>query len=171
MDGAGGEERRLALLIHPDAAMRRRIRRMLAERGLELIHATSGIAGLELLQHLDGEFALVLVDLELRGLSGELVVHTLRLLRPELPVVCLSRSASAARMPNGPCLPSDAREDDFDADLPAALAGMPAAWERWAAPLPTGVAARVRARYRETGDLVEAAYELARCTANGDADS
>jgi CheY-like chemotaxis protein len=153
------EDRGLVLLVDDDVASRRQARHLLELQGLEVVQASNGIAALELIQRLPRSFRLVLTELELPGISGPAVVETLRLFRPDLPVLCMSVPAGAGIQGNRRCLPKPLSAQD----LAAAMQAGAGAWS------PEGVShvaeacvARARARYAMAGDLVEAALELAR---------
>ena len=81
---------RLVLLIDADPATRHVVGPLLAASGLELVQARDSLAGLEILQRLTERFRFAIVSLEMPGLSGGVLIETLRLFRPELPVVCLT---------------------------------------------------------------------------------
>jgi DNA-binding response OmpR family regulator len=127
-----------------------------------LVLARTGIAGLELILRLPDSFRLVIISLDLPGLSGEAVIETLRHFRPELPLLCLTNGhgAAAALAVAGTCLPKPVNDDDLATQLDGALAGI--------AGLPSLVdvspeaIARARARYAISGNLVEAALEVER---------
>ncbi len=154
---------KLVLVIGEDTETRRSIRPLLATRGYDVVYAVSGFAALELIQRMPESFRLVLMELELRALPASAVIETLRLFRPDLPVLCMSARRGAA-VPAG-CLQQPLVPAELDAQLGAVeqeLAG-----GQWAAegPLFTWddqAVARAKARYALGGDLVEAAMELAR---------
>lgn len=157
-DGRLGE-RRLLMLVDHDVESRRHVRQLLELHELEMVQATNGMAALELIQRLPQSFGLVIAELDLPGLSGGVVVETLRLFRPDLPALCMSSRAPAVRGGERGCLPKPLQV----ADLQAALAnghGLGTAGGRPG--LPEACLARARARYAVAGDLVEAALELAR---------
>ncbi len=152
----------LVLLIEHDAEVRRRVRRMLEAQHLEVVEASNAIAGLELIQRLPGAFRLVITDLELPGLSGTAVLEALRHFRPELAVLCIAGSATAAVTTGLPCLQKPVAEEDLAAQVAAALSGR-SLWQDVRASLPPPEnLARARARYAASRDLVAAALELDR---------
>jgi DNA-binding response OmpR family regulator len=149
------------LLVDPDPGTRQAVRRLLADRGLDLVLARTGIAGLELILRLPDSFRLVIISLDLPGLSGEAVIETLRHFRPELPLLCLTNGHGAAALAvAGACLPKPINDDQLATQLDGALAGI--------AGLPPLVdvspdaIARAQARYASSGNLVEAALEVER---------
>lgn len=147
---------RLVLLVDNDVDSRRQVRRLLELRGMEVVQASNGLSALELVQRLPGSFRLVLTELDLPGLPGSVVVETLRLFRPELPVLCMSSGRVASGRSR--CLAKPLQGGDLDAAL-----GASGAWEMAGiANLPDGAEARAKERFAAVGDLVEAALELAR---------
>jgi CheY-like chemotaxis protein len=149
----------LVLLVDSDVSSRREIRHLLEVRGLDVVQASNGLAALELVQRLPKSFRLMLVELELPGIQGAVVVETLRLFRPDLPVLCMSGAVvSAAAGRSKRCLAKPLR----DADLGAALEEIADRWEpQILLDVSDAAVARARARYAVVGDLVEAALELA----------
>lgn len=152
----------MALLIDHDGQSRRTVRRVLQRRGLDLVQAGTGLVGLELIQRLSDGFRFVLVELDLPGLPGRLVVETLALCRPDLPVLCLgeARAAGVATSVSG-CVTKPLQEDDLEDRMRSMLSGAGPQW-RLSSPAAPDVVARAHAKYRATGDLVEAALELSR---------
>jgi DNA-binding NtrC family response regulator len=160
-EGQGNGDPRLVLLLDHDTESRRAVGPMLARQGYDVVQAASALVGLELIQRLPTSFRLVLADLELEDLPGRLLVETLAHCRPDLPVVCMqnTRYADVTAMVSG-CLAKPLRAEALEGQIRAAFAGT-APWTLTTAVTPE-VAARARERYAETGDLVEAAFELAR---------
>jgi len=161
MEEASREGTSLALLIDADPTMRSQVRPVLEDAGLEIIHARSSVAALELLQRMRERFRLVLVSMEMPGLPGLVLLETLRLFRPHLSVLCLTRADAAgvgAAEPN--CLPKPLRQDELRARLAEALAGTngSAAGQ----PIDPEALARARATFAASGSLLDAARELAR---------
>jgi CheY-like chemotaxis protein len=161
----GPNDRRLVLLVDPEVETRRQARHLLELRGMDVVQASNGMAALELVQRLPKSFRLVLTELDLPGISGNVVVETLRLFRPDLPVLCISRTWVAAGVPSKGCLFKPLRSEELEAALVDGHTG-------WEPPgmegISESVAARVRAQFAIGGDLVEAALELARA-AEGEA--
>ena len=158
MEGASPRATSLALLIDVDPTTRSKIRLILEDAGLEVIQARSSVAALELLQRLRDRFRLVLVSMEMPGLSGPVVLETLRLCRPHLPVLCLSR-ADTAVAGGANCLAKPLQPDALRARIAEALTGTNGAAGQ-AIDLET--LARARATFAASGSLLEAARELAR---------
>jgi hypothetical protein len=110
-----------------------------------------------LVQRLPQSFRLVIAELELPGLSGAVLVDTLRLFRPDLPTLCVSSRSAAAAANGRRCLVKPLQGSELQLALDNGHAhgdGRPA--------VPESSIARARARYAQVGDLVEAALELAR---------
>lgn len=152
----------LVLVIDHDTEVRRTLRRTMLRHGLDVVHAATGLVGLELIQRLPGAFRFVMIDLDLPGLSGSAVVETLIHFRPELPLVCMS----AARVINGAgkgsgCLSKPLDEAELETQILDVLAGRGSAWNA-AGGVSAEALASARARYETTGDLLEAALELSR---------
>ncbi|HET8625702.1 MAG TPA: response regulator [Gemmatimonadales bacterium] len=158
-----GSGRGLALVIDDEPDSRRETRRLLGALGFDVVHAATGLVGLELVQRLPESFALVLTDLTLRGVPGAVVVEALRLFRPELPVLCMGR-ARAVGVPALPqrCLAKPLQAAELRARVEAVLNGVPNEGELSSQPLSGEVVARAREQYAAGRGLVEAALELAR---------
>jgi DNA-binding response OmpR family regulator len=161
MEDSSKPGRKLVLLIDADPSTRDVVRPLLAPRGLEVVQARNGVAGLEIVQRLPDLFKLAMINLQIPGLSGAVLIETLRLCRQELPVVCLSsteRTAPAAASSN--CLSKPLQAAELRAQVDDALLGIhqPA----------TGVAvdpealARAKAAFEVSGNMLDAARELAR---------
>jgi DNA-binding response OmpR family regulator len=151
----------LGLLVDPEPATRLAVRRLLADRGIDLVHAKTGIAGLELILRLPDSFRVVIVSLHLPGLSGAAVIETLRHFRPELPLLCLTVGSEASVVAGaGACLPKPINDGELAVQLDWALQGtvnLPPIVE-----VPAEAIARARARYALSQNLVEAALEVER---------
>ena len=145
---------KLALVIDSDPTSRASLRELLESRGHDVINASNGLAGLELIQRLPSSFSLVLVDLDLIGLPGSAVV--LRIFRPELPVYCMTRRVTAL---TSSCLRKPIVPEALDARL---VPGPETPTDEWELSLGEETVAELRVRYRTGGDLVEAALELSR---------
>ena len=149
------------MLIDRETDTRVTVRRLMMKRGLDLVHARSGIAGLELIHRLPDSFRLVIISLDLPGLSGAAVIETLRQFRPELPLLCLGEGQGATSpVGAGICLAKPVNDQELAAQLHGVLEG------NGSLPPFVGVEpqalARARARYSISGNLVEAAFELER---------
>lgn len=150
-------ESRLVLLVDHDVDSRRQVRRMLEIRGMEVVQASNGLAALELLQRLPRSFRVVLIELDLPGLPGPVIVETLRLFRPDLQVFCMSASRVTS-VPSLRCLTKPLQSTELDEALEES-----GVWETdGVASLPDEVTVRARERFAVVGDLIEAAMELAR---------
>lgn len=161
IEAHGPGNRRLVLLVDDDVESRRHARHLLELQGLEVVQASNGIAALELIQRLPESFRLVLLDLDLPGLSGAVVVEALRMFRPDLPAICISRRAVAGAVNGRRCLAKPLQGPDLEA---AIQNGRPFHESDGHPGLPETCVSRARARYAAAGDLVEAALELARAT-------
>lgn len=147
---------KLALVIDSDPTSRASLRELLESRGHDVINASNGLAGLELIQRLPSSFSLVLVDLDLIGLPGSAVVDALKIFRPELPVYCMSRRVTA--LISG-CLRKPIVPEALDA-LMVPGSGTPT--DEWELSVGEETVGEMRARYGPGGDLAEAALELSR---------
>jgi CheY-like chemotaxis protein len=158
------DNRSLVLVIDDDHAGRRAMRKLLGSLGYDVVQASGGLVGLELIQRLPHSFQLALVDLDLAGLPGVVIVETLRLFHPELPVLCMGegKAIGVLAAPTG-CLSKPLQAEELRGQLQAALAkAAPPHWEPGAESPVDQVALRARARYAEGRNLVEAALEIAR---------
>jgi DNA-binding response OmpR family regulator len=152
---------KLVLLVDSDPSTRSILGSLLATSGLELVQARDSVTGLEIFQRLPDRFRLVIVSLEMPGLSGLVLIRTLRLFHPELPIVCLAGAEpSAAAREAGQCVAKPVRASALHAQLTDALAGGRLMTDL--ATLPGDAIARARACYASSGSLLEAAREIAR---------
>jgi CheY-like chemotaxis protein len=152
---------KLVLLIDADPTTRDVVRPLLAPRGLEVVQARHSVAGLEILQRLPDRFRLAMINLEMPGLSGAVLIETLRLCRPGLPVVCLSsteRTAVAAAGSN--CLSKPVQPAELRAQVGDALAGIHQSVTATA--VDPEALARAKAAFEASGNLLDAAHELSR---------
>ena len=148
--------RKFALLIDADQSSREFLRSLLP---LQLIQSRTGASGLDLLQRVPDRFGLALVNLALPGLSGAVVIDTIRLFRPAVPVVCLTDGLGAVAA-GGSCLSKDAAVAELRAQLNGVLASSGTIWSGPAAS--AAAVEQARAAYDLSGDLTVAARELAR---------
>jgi CheY-like chemotaxis protein len=149
----------LVLVIDDDTEARRSARALLEARGYEVVHASNALAGLELIQRLPTSFRMVVTELDLSGLPGTALIETLRLFRPDLPVLCITARRAAI---TAGCLAKPLSADDLDTQLGAVRAGIGISWEDLTGIVDEEAVARAKARYSLQADLVEAALELAR---------
>lgn len=151
--------RSLVLVIDVDHENRRAVRRMFGSLGFDVVQASNALVGLELVQRLGRSFQLLLIDLDLPGMPGTVVIETLRLFRPQLPVLCTGRGKTVG-VPATPeqCLGKPLQLDELREKVAAALAKPTHQWT----PETADVALRARARYAEGENLIDAALELAR---------
>ena len=160
---------KLVLLVDDDVQARRHARQLLEVRGMEVVQATNGLAALGLIQRLPGSFRLVVTELDLPGVSGAVLVGTLRLFRPDLPVLCVyqSRAGAGVSALSG-CLMKPLDGSELHGAVESLLRGGPSEWEpRFTDGLSESAATRARARFAVGKDLVEAALELARAAEHG----
>ncbi|HUF34775.1 MAG TPA: response regulator [Gemmatimonadales bacterium] len=148
----------LALIVEPEAGARGPFRRRLEDHGYDPVETSTVISALELVQRLASSFRLVLTRLELPGLPGVVLVEVLRLLHPDIPVLCLAGEESSAVALGCP------RVSEGGAELGPELRRLDESRSAWreSSSLSADVRQRACERYRRTGDLVEAAYEVAR---------
>jgi CheY-like chemotaxis protein len=159
-EALGPSDGQLVLLVDYDMDSRRQARQLLELRGMEVVQASNGMAALELVQRLPRSFRLVVTDLDLPGIPGPVVVETLRIFRPDLPVLCMSATrATAGSVGAKPCLSKPLQHGELETMLKESTNG----WElEGLLGVSHELAARVRARFEVAGDLVEAALELYR---------
>ena len=161
MEASGERKEKLVLLVDSDVETRFVIQPLLRPYGLELVIARAGIVALEVMQRMAHRFRLALVSMELPGVSGKVVYETLRHFRPTLPVLCMSASFSGG---GAACLPKPVQAVDIAAWLGRVLGGtgqgdVDEGMTVAAAP---DALSRARSRYGLTGNLLDAARELAR---------
>jgi DNA-binding NtrC family response regulator len=163
MDEPTQRSARLVLLIDSDPAIREVVQPLLGPHALELIHARTSVSALELLQRIPDRFRLAIVSMEMAGLSGTVLLETLRLFRPELPVVCLTAAEPATvTAGNGNCLPKPVNVADLRGQLEDAFAGNGNSVAGAGAVVAPEAIARAKASFAVWGNLLEAARELAR---------
>ena len=151
----------LVLLIDSDPATRQSVVPLLVRSGVELVQARDSVAGLEILQRLPERFRLAIISLEMPGLSGTVLIQTLRLFRPDLPIVCLThRQPVAAGERATRCLDKPVRPELLRAQLEDALGGVAPARE--AADMRPDAVARAKACFARSRSLLDAAREVAR---------
>jgi FixJ family two-component response regulator len=95
------------------------------------------------------------------GLSGAVLLETLRLCRPGLPVVCMTLAErAAAAAPAGDCLPKPFEPAELRAQVEDALAGLREPVTRVSVDAET--LARAKSAFAATGSLLDVSRELAR---------
>jgi CheY-like chemotaxis protein len=154
MQATGRVSAPLVLLVDEDPITCNVLRPLVRPHGLEVVQARASLAALELLQRVARRFRLVVVSLEMGGLSGAVVLETLRLFRPELSTVCLTAVAVA----NGACLMKPARTEELRERIDEALAGGPSRTPRVS--LAPDVLANARRTFERSGSLLAAAREI-----------
>lgn len=159
---------RLVLLIDADPSTRRLVAPLLGTRGLELVQAREGLAGLEVLQRLPDRFRFVIVSLDMPGFPGVALIATLQLFRPALPVVCLT-GAEPATAGTGGCLTKPVQPEALRERVAGALDGVPSAGIDLERIRPQAVD-RARAAFVASRSIVEAARELVRGVPGGASD-
>ncbi|MEC8993404.1 MAG: response regulator [Candidatus Latescibacterota bacterium] len=88
----GGKQ--AVLVIDDSAIARKTLSRNLEYYGFEVIQADAGIAGLKLFLERQREIAIVILDMVLEDVQGEVVLAKLQQLDPEVKVVVCTESAS-----------------------------------------------------------------------------
>jgi signal transduction histidine kinase/CheY-like chemotaxis protein len=88
---------RLVLVIDDEAVIRRSIRRVLARAGFRVEEAENGEQGLEMIETMTDPPDVLMLDLDLPGMSGEELLPVLRQRDPSLPVLTISGHAISAR--------------------------------------------------------------------------
>jgi DNA-binding response OmpR family regulator len=152
---------KLVLLIDADPTTRDAVRPHLAARGLEVVQARNSVAGLEILQRLPDRFRLAIINLEMPGLSGAVLIETLRLCRPGLPVMCMKATEpTAVAAASSNCLSKPLRPAELGAQIEDALAGIHQSVT--AIVVDPEALARARAAFESSGSMLDAARELAR---------
>ena len=150
---------RFALLVDCDPATRSIIGPALPD-GLQLVQSRTGSAALALLQRMAEHFGLALVTLDLEDMPGRVVIDTIRLFRPEIPVICLSRSQGVKAETGVQCLAKEGDGTALRVRLQEMWKTLGTSW-----PLPGATAAAIeqaRTTFALTGDLTLAARELLR---------
>jgi CheY-like chemotaxis protein len=149
----------LALLVDEDPITRNVLRPLLRPHGLEVVQARTSVAALELLGRVARRFRLAVVSLEMGGLSGAVVLETLRLFRPELATICLTTALSTAVAVKDGCLMKPASSEELRQWIAEALSGEPS--RRPPAALAPDVIAKARRMFEQSGSLIAAAREIA----------
>jgi DNA-binding response OmpR family regulator len=147
-------------LADTDHATARAVRPYLLARGIELVHARAGIAALELLQRIPEDFALALISLQLPDIPGAVLVETLRIFRPGMPVVCLTDDPGPDAVESGACLVKPLQKLEINFQVSDALAGRTTPVEQ--AILEPDTIARAQASFALSSNLLDAARELTR---------
>ena len=88
----GGKQ--AVLVIDDSAIARKTLSRNLEYYGFEVIEADAGIAGLKLFLERQREIAIVILDMVLEDVQGDVVLAKLQQLDPEVKVVVCTESAS-----------------------------------------------------------------------------
>jgi len=157
MEAPGGVSAPLVLLVDEDPITRDVLRPLVRPHGLEVVQARASVAALELLQRVARRFRLVVVSLEMGGLSGAVVLETVRLFRPELATICLTEAAGAVAGAKG-CLMKPASTQELRERIAEALCGTPSRMPATA--LAPAVIARARQAFERAGSLLAAAREI-----------
>ena len=152
---------RLVLLIDPDPATRDAVRPLLSPQGLQVVQARNSVAGLEILQRMPERFRLAIINLEMPGLSGSVMIETLRLCCPALPVVCMTSAERTALAGTGNnCLTKPVQPSELRSQVEAALTGIRESVTGLA--IDPEARTRAKAAFAASGNLLEVARELAR---------
>lgn len=91
-----GADRRV-LVVDDEAVIRRSVRRVLVRAGFVVHDAEDGERGLQLLEDLEQPPDVLLLDLDLPGMTGEELLPIVRRRDPSLPVLTMSGHALSAR--------------------------------------------------------------------------
>jgi CheY-like chemotaxis protein len=158
MKASGRLSAPLVLLVDEDPITRNLLRPLLRPQGLEVVQVRASTAALELLQRVAGRFRLVVVSVEMAGLSGAVVLETVRLFRPELATICLTGVESTTVATKGACLMKPARSEALRERIAHALAGAPSPIP--AAKLTPDAIAKARGVFERSGSLLAAAREI-----------
>lgn len=151
---------RLALLADTDQATARAVRPYLLARGIELVHARAGLAALELVQRMPENFSLALISLNLPDIPGAVLIETLRIFRPDIPIVRLTEDAAAGAVDSGAYLVKPLQKLEINFQLSDALAGKGVPLEQTT--LAPDTIARAQASFAVSSNLLDAARELTR---------
>jgi DNA-binding response OmpR family regulator len=153
MDQSSRDPTSLLLLIDEDTITRNVLRPVVRTYGLEIVQARASIAALELLQRVAERFRMVVVSLEMPGLSGAVLLETFRIFLPGLATVCLTAGSTVGG--GGGCLAKPPRSGELRTRIAEILAGepMPASIAA-AAP---DVVARARSAFALSASLLDAA--------------
>ena len=158
MGNTGRVSAPLVLLVDEDPITRDLLRPLLRPHGLEVVQARATVAALELLQRVPRRFRLVVVSLEMSGLSGAALLETLRLFRPGLPAICLTAASTVAVDGRGSCLTKPPSADELRARISEALDGAPSRIP--VSTLAPEAIARAREAFQHSGSLLEAARQV-----------
>jgi two-component system cell cycle sensor histidine kinase/response regulator CckA len=93
------------LFVEDDPAIRRVVLRVLGDRGYSVLEAESGERALELVQAHSGPIDLLLTDVMLPGMDGLELAGSLRALRPQCRVLCVSGYPERAILTGGRLAP------------------------------------------------------------------
>src|SRR6476661_2632085 len=148
----------LVLLIDEDPITRNLLQPVVRPFGLEIVQARASIAALELLQRVAERFRLAVVSLEMRGLSGAVLLETFRIFFPGLATVCLTAGSTVGG--GGGCLAKPPRSGELRTRIAEVLAGEPMPVSTPA--VAPDVVARARSAFALSASLLDAARELAR---------
>ena len=88
---------RRVLVVDDEAVIRRSVKRVLVRAGFEVHDAEDGERGLQLLEGLERPPEVLLLDLDLPGMTGEELLPVVRRRDPTLPVLTMSGHALSAR--------------------------------------------------------------------------
>jgi two-component system cell cycle sensor histidine kinase/response regulator CckA len=100
---AGGAE--TVLVVEDDPSVRSIVSTMLEARGYDVLTAEGGDEAFATVQQCDGNIALVLSDLIMRGLNGRQTVEGLRRLHPDAKVLYMSGYTDDTVIRSGPLEP------------------------------------------------------------------
>lgn len=78
------------LVVDDEEMLLKMCQTVLSSFGYQVLMAANGIQALELVSRMPGEIDLVITDLVMPGMSGRELIDRLRLVAPQIPVICMS---------------------------------------------------------------------------------
>jgi two-component system cell cycle sensor histidine kinase/response regulator CckA len=118
----------MILVVDDESMVRILAERALREAGYLVLSAENGTEALELLASLQRHLDLVITDLRMPGLSGDLLAVALRQQNPDLPVLFISGTPAGAESLPGPLLLKPFTPDGLVAAVRTLLSATQAHW-------------------------------------------
>jgi signal transduction histidine kinase/CheY-like chemotaxis protein len=78
------------LVVDDEPSVRDVIRETLGSRGYDIILAADGVEALATINLVEHEIALIITDVHMPHMSGDILVNVLRRMRPDLPIIAIS---------------------------------------------------------------------------------
>ena len=103
-DSRGSE---MVLVVDDDVPVRDLVRRVLHERGYNVLAAASAVEAVELSQQQPGDIALLLADVVMPDMSGPALAGQLKRLRPSLKVLFISGANDETLQQHGLTAPDE----------------------------------------------------------------